>query len=97
MLALAAHANGVPVYPVVPSSTVDLSLLTGNLIPIEERSPSEVLDIQIANERVVPQGARARNPAFDITPHHLITALVTDKGVIYPPFITNLPRFLQGE
>lgn len=97
MLALAAHANGVPVYPVVPSSTVDLSLPNGNLIPIEERSPSEVLDIQMANERVVPQGAKARNPAFDITPHHLITALVTDKGIIYPPFITNLPRFLQGE
>jgi methylthioribose-1-phosphate isomerase len=97
MLSLAAHANGVPVYPVVPSSTVDLSLASGDLIPIEERSQDEVLDIQINHEQVVPKGARARNPAFDVTPNHLLTALVTDKGIIYPPFTTNLPRVLRGE
>lgn len=97
MLALAAQANGVPVYPVVPGSTVDLSLSSGDLIPIEERSQDEVLNVQINNERIVPQNAKARNPAFDVTPSHLITALVTDKGVIYPPFITNLPLVLQRE
>jgi methylthioribose-1-phosphate isomerase len=97
MLSLAAHANGVPVYSVVPSSTVDLSLASGDLIPIEERSQDEVLDIQINHEQVVPKGARARNPAFDVTPNHLLTALVTDKGIIYPPFTTNLPRVLRGE
>jgi methylthioribose-1-phosphate isomerase len=96
MLSLAAHANGVPVYPVVPSSTVDLSLSSGDLIPIEERGANEVLNIQINHEPVVPQGAKARNPAFDVTPHHLLTALVTEKGIIYPPFISNLPRILQG-
>ncbi len=90
MLALAAHANGVPVYPVMPSSTIDLSLPTGDLIPIEERDPHEVLDIQIKGEAVMPAGAQARNPAFDVTPHALVTAWVTEKGVIYPPFNENL-------
>lgn len=97
MLALAAHANGVPVYPVVPTSTIDLELPTGDTIPIEERDPSEVLDIQIRGEQVVPEGAQARNPAFDVTPNSLITALVTEKGVVYPPFSTNLPGILRGE
>ena len=97
MLSLAAHANGVPVYAVVPSSTVDLTLPNGDCIPIEERDPGEVLDIQIKGERVVPEGAKARNICFDITPNELITALVTEKGVIVPPFSSNLPRILQGE
>jgi len=92
MLALAAHANGAPVYPVVPTSTIDLSLPSGDLIPIEERDPAEVLDISIKCEPVTPARARALNPAFDITPHHLVTAWVTEKGVIYPPFAANLPR-----
>lgn len=97
MLALAAHANDVPVYCVAPSSTIDLSLPSGDCIPIEERDPSEVLDIQIRGERVMPEGAHARNPAFDVTPHHLLTALVTEKGLVYPPFASNLPRILRGE
>jgi methylthioribose-1-phosphate isomerase len=97
MLSLAAHANGIPVYPVVPSSTVDLSLLSGDQIPIEEREASEVLDIQINHEPVVPKGAKARNPAFDVTPNHLLTAIVTEKGIVSPPFHTNLPRVLRGE
>ncbi len=94
MLALAAHANDVPVYAVMPTSTVDLSLASGDLIPIEERAESEVLNIQASGEAVAPQNARARNPAFDVTPHELITALVTEKGVVYPPFKTHLPRVL---
>ena len=97
MLALAARHNDVPVYAVMPFSTIDMSLASGDLIPIEERDASEVLNIQIAGERVAPEGASARNPAFDVTPHELITALVTEKGVVYPPFKTNLPRILQGQ
>jgi len=97
MLSLAAHANDVPVYAVVPTSTIDMALPTGGSIPIEERDPSEVLDIQIRGERVVPEGARARNPAFDVTPHQLLTAIVSEKGVIYPPFSSNLPRILRGD
>jgi methylthioribose-1-phosphate isomerase len=97
MLSLAAHANDIPVYAVVPTSTIDLALPSGDRIPIEERDPAEVLDIQINGERVVPEGAKARNPAFDVTPHQLLTAIVTEKGVVYPPFSSNLPRILRGE
>jgi len=94
MLALAAYDNRVPVYSVVPTSTIDLTLAHGSMIPIEERDPQEVLDIQFRGERVVPRGARARNPAFDVTPARLITALVTENGVVYPPYEFNLPKFV---
>ena len=90
MLALAARDNQVPFYAVVPTSTVDLSLQEGKQIPIEERDPGEVLDIQVNGERVAPAGAQARNPAFDITPHNLIAGIVTENGVVYPPFESNL-------
>jgi methylthioribose-1-phosphate isomerase len=97
MLALAAHANRVPVYSVFPLSTVDLTLPNGDGIPIEERDPAEVLDIQIHGEPAVPQGAHARNPAFDVTPYHLFTGLVTEKGIVHPPLPENLPRLVRGE
>jgi methylthioribose-1-phosphate isomerase len=90
MLALAAHANQVPVYSVFPTTTVDLTTLDGNAIPIEMRAQQEVLDIQIQGERAVPDGATARNPAFDITPYRLITSYVTELGVIRHPFYENL-------
>ncbi len=90
MLALAAKDNDVPVYTVVPTSTIDRTLAHGGLIPIEERSPEEVLDIQFQGQNVVPAGAKARNPAFDITPARLLSGIVTEYGVIYPPFDSNL-------
>lgn len=90
MLSLAAYDNGVPAYAVVPTSTIDLSLAHGDLIPIEERNPSEVLDIQFQGEPVAPKNAKARNPAFDVTPNRLITGIVTENGVVYPPFEVNL-------
>jgi methylthioribose-1-phosphate isomerase len=96
MLALAAHANQVPVYSVFPTSTIDLSLASGDGIPIEERTADEVLDIQIHGERVTPEGAHARNPAFDVTPYTLFTGLVTEKGIIHPPLPENLPRLMRG-
>ena len=68
MLALAAYDNGIPVYSVAPTSTIDLLLTDGSLIPIEERDPDEVLGIEFHGELVAPRGARARNPAFDVTP-----------------------------
>jgi methylthioribose-1-phosphate isomerase len=86
MLALAANDNQVPVYSVFPCSTVDLTARSGEDIVVEERSPDEVLDIQIHGVNVTPAGARARNPAFDITPNRLITAYVTDAGVFTHPF-----------
>ncbi|MGD0752034.1 MAG: S-methyl-5-thioribose-1-phosphate isomerase [Anaerolineales bacterium] len=91
MLALAAHDNSIPVYSVAPISTIDLSIRDGSLIPIEERDPDEVLGLQFHGELVAPHGARARNPAFDVTPNRLITAIVTENGIVYPPFDINLP------
>lgn len=96
MLALAANDNGVPVYSVVPTSTIDLSLAHGGLIPIEERSSQEVLGIQFEGQAVVPSGATARNPAFDVTPARLLSGIVTEKGVILPPFDVNLPKIVMG-
>jgi len=90
MLALAAHDNGVPAYSVAPISTIDLLLPDGGQIPIEERSQDEVLGIQFNGERIAPIGAKARNPSFDVTPNRLITAIVTENGIVYPPFDTNL-------
>ncbi len=95
MLALAAHDNGIPVYTVVPTSTVDLTLAHGGLIPIEERSPEEVLGLQFQGQTVVPRGATARNPAFDVTPARLLTGIVTENGVIYPPFEINLLKVIK--
>ena len=92
MLALAAHDNGVPVYSVAPTSSIDLCLADGNLIPIEERDPDEVLGIQFHGERVAPEEAKARNPVFDVTPNRLITAIVTENGIVKPPFDVNLSK-----
>jgi methylthioribose-1-phosphate isomerase len=92
MLSLAAYDNGVPAYAVVPTSTVDLSLAHGDLIPIEERDPEEVLGLQFHGERVAPVEAEARNIAFDVTPNRLITGIVTENGVVYPPFDINLRK-----
>ncbi|NTU56631.1 MAG: S-methyl-5-thioribose-1-phosphate isomerase [Anaerolineales bacterium] len=97
MLALAAFDNGVPFYPVVPTSTIDLSLAHGDLIPIEERNPQEVLGLEFMGERVAPVNARARNIAFDVTPNRLVTAIVTENGVVYPPFEVNLKKAVLGE
>ncbi len=95
MLALAAHDNSVPFYPVVPTSTIDLSLAHGGLIPIEERNPEEVLGLEFEGERVAPVEAQARNIAFDVTPARLVTAIVTENGVVYPPFDVNLPKVVK--
>lgn len=96
MLALAAHDNGIPAYAVVPTSTIDLSLQGGSLIPIEERDPDEVLGIQRDGQPVAPHGAQARNPAFDVTPNRLITGIVTEIGVVYPPFDVNIKKAVQA-
>ena len=95
MLSLAAHDNHVPVYAVVPTSTIDLSLDNGSLIPIEERDPNEVLGIQFQGEPVAPKNARARNPAFDVTPNRLLTGIITENGVVHPPFEVNLVKVLK--
>jgi len=95
MLSLAAFDNHVPAYAVVPTSTVDLSLAHGGLIPIEERNQDEVLGIQFHGEPIAPKNARARNPAFDVTPNRLLSGIVTENGVVFPPFEANLARAVR--
>jgi methylthioribose-1-phosphate isomerase len=90
MLALAAYDNGIPAYSVFPISTVDFELERGDLIPIEEREEGEVLQLKLKGQWVTPENASARNPAFDVTPHRLLSGWVTEKGVIRPPFEKNL-------
>ena len=96
MLALAANDNGIPAYSVAPTSTIDLNLSNGDLIPIEERTMDEVLNIQLAGERVMPVNAKARNPAFDVTPARLISGIVTENGVAYPPYGGSLRRLFAA-
>ena len=87
-LAVLAKAHGVPFYVAAPSSTVDLSTPTGEAITVEERDPSEVsapLGVQAA-----PDGVAVSNPAFDVTPAELVTAIVTERGVHTPPYAETL-------
>jgi methylthioribose-1-phosphate isomerase len=95
MLALAAKDNAVPFFSAVPTSTIDLGLASGDQIRIEERDPAEVLDLQLAGRPIAPAGSRARNPAFDITPHRLVTAIVTEVGILHPPFGPALARAVE--
>ncbi|MBX5436834.1 MAG: S-methyl-5-thioribose-1-phosphate isomerase [Alicyclobacillaceae bacterium] len=82
-LAVLAHHHGVPFYVAAPVSSFDMSIATGMEIPIEERSPEEVLTV--LSQRIAPEGTPALHPAFDVTPHMLITAIVTEAGVIERP------------
>lgn len=83
-LAVIAEKHHIPFYVVAPISTFDFTLLTGEEIPIEERNGDEVAFS--FNKRSVPQGVSIYNPAFDITPHKLIRAFITEKGILNPPF-----------
>jgi methylthioribose-1-phosphate isomerase len=96
MLSLAAKENNVPVFPVFPFSTLDMKLATGKRIPIEERPAEEVTAVSFQGEAVFPKGAAVRNPAFDLTPHKLISAWVTERGIIYPPFSKNLSHCIYN-
>jgi methylthioribose-1-phosphate isomerase len=91
-LALVARAHGVPFYVAAPTSTIDLALPTGANIPIEERPPEEI--IQVGGEAIAPRGAAVFNPAFDVTPAEYITAIITEAGIAYPPYIGSLPRLV---
>jgi methylthioribose-1-phosphate isomerase len=97
MLALAAHDNQIPVYPVVPISTFDMAAPDGKAIPIEERDQQEVLALSYDGQAVFPSGACARNPAFDITPNRLVTAIVTEIGIIEPPFKRTIKKAVEGK
>jgi methylthioribose-1-phosphate isomerase len=83
-LAALADRHGIPFYVAAPLSTIDPGTADGRAIPIEERSADEVTSVRGA--RVAPEGAPARNFAFDVTPRGLVTAIVTEAGVLRPPF-----------
>jgi methylthioribose-1-phosphate isomerase len=93
-LALVANAHNVPFYVVGPTSTIDMSIPSGDDIPIEERPITEVT--QIGDFQITPDDIQVENPAFDVTPARYITGIITDRGIAYPPYKASLSR-LMGE
>lgn len=87
-VAISARAHGIPFYVAAPGSTIDFSLKDGSGIPIEQRSEDEVFCAM--GKRIAPEGISAFNPSFDVTPADLISAIITDKGIAFPPFAINL-------
>ena len=94
-LAVLAKENGIPFYVVAPVSTIDLAMSSGASIPIEERAAEEVT--HHAGRRVAPEGIRVRNPAFDVTPHRYVSAIVCERGVARPPYLESLPQLAGPE
>jgi methylthioribose-1-phosphate isomerase len=92
-VALAAKASNTPFYVAAPWSTVDLSMQSGKEIPIEERTPREVT--HVFDEQIVPDGVKVRNPAFDVTPAELVTAIITDRGVARAPYTQSLRQLAE--
>lgn len=94
-LAILAKEHGLPFYVAAPTSSFDLSMLTGDQIPIEEREGAEVSFFGL--QPVAPEGINIFNPSFDVTPHPYVTAIITEKGIIRPPYRHNIPLNLAGE
>jgi methylthioribose-1-phosphate isomerase len=92
-LAVLAQAHAIPFYVAAPTSTIDMRFESGDGIPIEQRDPGEVT--HLAGQALAPEGVRAAHPAFDVTPHDLIAAIITERGIVEPPFETNLRRILK--
>lgn len=93
MVAVLARKHNIPFYVAAPISTLDLSKESGEKIPIEERSPNEVAKIN--DKRITPEGTEIGHPAFDITPHELVTAIITERGVAEPPFTESLKQLAE--
>ena len=93
-VAVLAKENGVPFYVAAPISTLDLTLSSGDQIPIEERSSREVTEVY--GVPVAPEGIAVQNPAFDVTPNRYVAGIITEKGVAYPPFTESLPRLANS-
>jgi len=93
MVAVLAGRHSIPFYVAAPVSTIDLNVPTGEQIPIEERDAREVTHVR--DQRLAPEGVAVHNPAFDVTPHDLIAAIITDRGVARPPYERSL-RALAG-
>jgi methylthioribose-1-phosphate isomerase len=91
-LAVLAKENGIPFYVAAPTTTIDSSLASGEKIPIEQRSPQEVTHIQGVS--IAPEGIDVANPAFDVTPHRYITAIITEEGIIREPYGEGLGKIV---
>jgi methylthioribose-1-phosphate isomerase len=93
MVAVLAKENGIPFYVAAPISTIDLATPDGSGIPIEERSQKEVT--HVGSTRMTPQAAKTRNPAFDVTPHKYVTAIITERGIAKAPYADSLPALFK--
>jgi len=89
-VAILARHFGIPFYVASPFSTIDLATPTGADIVIEERGEEEVT--HFGHRRTAPEGIKVRNPAFDVTPNEFVTAIITDRGIIEPPYNVNLKK-----
>jgi methylthioribose-1-phosphate isomerase len=94
-VAVLAREHNIPFYVAAPLSTIDLNALDGAQIPIEERNPREVS--HLAGNQLTPGGARIRNPAFDVTPHHLIAGIITERGICRAPYTESLKKVFETE
>ena len=93
-LSVVARENGIPFYVAAPTSTIDLSVSSGDEIPIEERHPDEVTSF--GGKRIAPEGVGVRNPAFDVTPHKYVAAIITEKGILREPYEETLLTAVKG-
>jgi methylthioribose-1-phosphate isomerase len=91
-LAVLAHAHGIPMYVAAPTSTIDMRIADGSMIPIEERSSDEVT--MVAGVRLAPEGVTAAHPAFDVTPARLIHGIICEKGVLTAPYAVSLAQVM---
>jgi methylthioribose-1-phosphate isomerase len=94
-VAMMAHAHDVPFYVAAPLSTIDLATPDGDAIPIEQRDAREIT--HLGTTRLAPEGAGIWNPAFDVTPHHLIAGIITERGIARAPYATSLPALFAGD
>ena len=93
-LSVVARENGIPFYVAAPTSTIDLTVSSGDEIPIEERHPDEVT--RFGGKQTAPEGVRVRNPAFDVTPHNYVAAIITEKGILREPYVETLLTAVKG-
>jgi len=93
-IAVLAQAHAIPFYVVAPRSTIDLKLSSGEQIPIEQRNPDEITNIR--GIVIAPAGIHVANPAFDITPHSYVSAIITEAGIARPPFHNSLRELCLG-
>jgi methylthioribose-1-phosphate isomerase len=92
-VAVLAREHNLPFYVAAPLSTFDVTLPTGDAIPIEERHADEVR--QINGHAIAPEQVRVYNPAFDVTPARFVAAFITEKGVLRPPFVTAIAKLFS--